>query len=104
MPATDLTLYAKWAPKVYKITYTDGFDTAVREFIEEIPDEMLEQDTFGNARMIRNLYERIWSKAAYRRSVSGEKEMVLTEDDVQRAITDAEFHQLLVNKKNKIGF
>ncbi len=85
-------------------TYTDGFDSAVREFIESIPDEMLEEDTFSNARMIRNLYERIWSKAAYRRSISGEQEMLLKEEDVQRAISDAEFHQLLVNKKSKIGF
>ncbi|MBQ9143080.1 MAG: AAA family ATPase [Lachnospiraceae bacterium] len=85
-------------------TYTDAFDSAVREFIENIPDEILEQDTFGNARMIRNLYERIWSKAAYRRSISGEKEMVLQEEDVQRAVSDEEFHQLLVNKKSKIGF
>lgn len=85
-------------------TYTDAFDSAVREFVENIPDEMLEQDTFGNARMIRNLYERIWSKAAYRRSVSGEKDIVLQEEDVQRAVSDEEFHQLLVNKKKKIGF
>ena len=85
-------------------SYTDGFDSAIRTFIEDIPDEMLKQDTFGNARIIRNLYERIWSKAAYRRSISGEKEIVLQEEDVQGAVSDEEFQQLLVNETRKIGF
>lgn len=85
-------------------SYTDGFDQNVREFINSIPDSILKEEEFSNARMVRNLYERIWSKAAYRRSVSNEEEIILQEDDVQRAITDEEFHQLLVNKKSKIGF
>ena len=85
-------------------SYTDGFDSAIRTFIEDIPDEILNQDTFGNARIIRNLYERIWSKAAYRRSISGEKEIVLREEDVQRAVSDEEFQQLLEDKIRKIGF
>lgn len=85
-------------------SYTDGFDSAIRTFIEDIPDEILNQDTFGNARIIRNLYERIWSKAAYRRSISGEKEIVLREEDVQRAVSDEKFQQLLEDKIRKIGF
>ena len=85
-------------------SYSDGFDQALRDFILSIPDEVLGRADFGNARMIRNLYERIWSKAAYRRSVSGDKEIILQEDDVQRAIVDEEFRQLLTTKNKKIGF
>lgn len=85
-------------------SYSDGFDQRVREFIDSIPDSMLQDEEFSNARMIRNLYERIWSKAAYRRSVSKENDIVLQEDDVQRAVSDEEFQRLLINKNNKIGF
>ncbi len=86
-------------------SYTDGFDQAVREFIDSIPDAALEDSQFSNARMIRNLYERIWSKAAYRRSVSDSNEIMLIEDDVRMAIADDEFRQLLQDKtKKRIGF
>jgi AAA+ superfamily predicted ATPase len=85
-------------------TYTDGFDQAIRNFIYAIPDSMLNKEEFSNARMIRNLYERIWSKAAYRKSISKLSEITLQEEDVQMAITDEEFHQLLVDNKSKIGF
>lgn len=85
-------------------SYSDGFDQCIREFIDSIPDSMLQDEEFSNARMIRNLYERIWSKAAYRRSVSKEKDIVLLEDDVQRAVSDEEFQRLLLDKNKKIGF
>lgn len=85
-------------------SYSDGFDRAIREFIYSIPDSVLKDEGFGNARMIRNLYERIWSKAAYRRSVSKEKTIILQEDDVRRAVSDEQFRQLIVEKKRKIGF
>lgn len=85
-------------------SYSDDFDRAVREFVYSIPDSVLDDEEFANARMIRNLYERIWSKAAYRRSISKEKEIILTEEDVQRAVADEEFQRLLVSNKNTIGF
>jgi SpoVK/Ycf46/Vps4 family AAA+-type ATPase len=84
-------------------TYTDAFDQAFREYIESIPEETLTSETFSNARMIRNLYERVWSKAAYRMESSGSGEIIFQEDDIKRAIADGEFRQLL-KYKTKIGF
>ncbi len=85
-------------------SYTDGFDHAIRDFIKAIPDSVVKSDEFSNARMIRNLYERIWSKVAFRRQNSPEEELILTEDDVNRAIADDEFRQLLNTKTKTIGF
>jgi SpoVK/Ycf46/Vps4 family AAA+-type ATPase len=85
-------------------TYTDGFDRAICDFIHSIPDEVLSDKEFSNARMIRNLYERIWSKAAYRKRQFNLDSVVLQEEDIQRAIADEEFHQLLDRKKKPIGF
>lgn len=85
-------------------TYTDGFDTAVRDFFQSLSDEVLEGETFSNARMVRNLYERIWSKAAYRRSVSRSEDIILIEDDVKQAVNDEEMQKLLKPQKTKIGF
>jgi hypothetical protein len=85
-------------------TYTDGFDRAICDFIHSIPDEVLSDKEFSNARMIRNLYERIWSKAAYRKRQFNLDSVVLQEEDIQRAIADEEFHQLLDIKKKQIGF
>ncbi len=85
-------------------SYTDGFDRAIRDFILSIPDNVVESEEFSNARMIRNLYERIWSKVAFRRQQSPEEELILTEDDVNRAIADEEFRQLLNKKTKTIGF
>ena len=85
-------------------SYTDGFDRAIRDFIKSIPDHVVKSDEFSNARMIRNLYERIWSKVAFRRQQSEDEELILTEDDANRAIADDEFRQLLDIKTKTIGF
>lgn len=85
-------------------SYTDGFDQAVRDFIYSIPDSALESEEFSNARLVRNLYERIWSKAAYRLENSQTNEILFQEDDIKSAISDEEFHQLQNSKSKKIGF
>lgn len=84
--------------------YTDEFDQTLRNFIRSIPQEILEQEDFSNARMIRNLYERIWSKAAYRGAAAHLEEITFEKCDAEQAIADGEFSGLLEKKKNKIGF
>lgn len=84
--------------------YTDGFDQSIRSFFAALPDSLWQESSFSNARMVRNLYERIWSKAAYRKQILGLSEVVLQEDDVQRAVADKEFRELLLKNTIKIGF
>lgn len=85
-------------------SYSDGFERAAREFILAIPGHALDNPQFGNARMIRNFYERVWSKAAYRRSGSANAELMLSEEDVHAAAADEEFRKLLDNPKKTFGF
>ncbi len=85
-------------------SYTDGFDQAIREFVDSIPDSSLESENFSNGRLMRNLYERIWSKAAYRRSRDPEGEFLLSEDDVRSAVSDEEFQKTLKGDRKVIGF
>lgn len=84
--------------------YTDGFDQSIRSFFAALPDSLWQESSFSNARMVRNLYERIWSKAAYRKQILGLSGVVLQEDDVQRAVADKEFQELLLKNTIKIGF
>lgn len=86
--------------------YDDKFDVALRNFFQSISKETLESKDFSNARMVRNLYERIWSKAAYRRRLSGDTEMRLLEEDILQATQDEEFAKLLEKKSSNhvIGF
>ena len=67
--------------------------------------EVMEDKTFSNARMVRNLYERAWGKAAYRRSLSGEERIVLRKEDLACALEEAEFKRLGEKKGSRpIGF
>ena len=87
-------------------TYEESLKETVHDFFESIPDSMMEDESFSNARLVRNLFERAWGKAAYRRSLSGEVELEIRKEDLQSASEEGEFKKLL-EKKNahkRIGF
>ena len=58
---------------------------------------------FANARFVRNLYERTWSKAALRTSFTNDKTIVLTREDFLAASGEKEFNEKLMMKR-KLGF
>ena len=58
---------------------------------------------FANARFVRNLYERCWSKAAMRTSMSGSSRITLRKEDFLAASGEKEFSEKLAIK-SKIGF
>lgn len=89
-----------------KFTYDDTLKETVHDFFESIPDSMLEDETFSNARMVRNLFERAWGKAAYRRSLSGETTLEIRKEDLQSASEEGEFKKLMEKKvtHKRIGF
>ena len=58
---------------------------------------------FANARFVRNLYERTWSKAALRSSLSGVGRICLKREDLNLAASEKEFKEKLVTTR-KIGF
>ena len=86
--------------------YEEELREAVEEFFDNIPDEKLENKTFSNARFVRNLYERVWGKAAYRSELNGEKEVKIQKADLIGASEEADFKKLIEDKQTKrpIGY
>lgn len=82
-----------------------GLEKAVRAFFARIPDATMNMRDFGNARLVRNLYERVWGKAAYRRSLSGDSDLRLLVADLDAAAEDPEFKILFDAKApRRLGF
>ena len=84
----------------------DGLKDAVHGFFADLPEETFRSKEFSNARLVRNLYERTWGKAAYRQSLDGGGDMLILKGDLAGAAADSEFKKLM--KKNverrAIGF
>ena len=88
-----------------KFEYGDSFKEALHLFFESLSDEVLNSVEFSNARFVRNLFERVWGKAAYRRAMNGEEKIIIQKEDLDYVTETAEFKGLLENKaKQKIGF
>ena len=85
--------------------YEKELKTAVHEFFASVPEEMFTSKEFSNARLVRNLYERTWGKAAYRQSLEG-GDLLILKSDLAGATADSEFRKLLMKntERRAIGF
>lgn len=81
----------------------DSLEKAAKEFFDKLDPAYMSSMDFANARFVRNLYERTWSKAAVRMQIAGTKEIVLTGEDLTVAAADREFSERLTVKQS-IGF
>lgn len=79
-------------------------EPAVREYMNGLSDEFLSSKEFANARFVRNLYERTWSKAAYRASGEGLTDIKLRKSDFESASQEKEFGERIAKKVNRVGF
>ena len=85
--------------------YEDDMMETVSEYINNIPEEQFETKEFSNARFIRNLYEHLWGKAAYRMRLSGKSEIVLKKEDWVNVMAEENFVDMVEEKpKRTIGF
>ena len=83
--------------------YTPELESEAREYFDSLSNELLSSREFANARFVRNLYERTWSKAALRASLAGLNRISLCRDDFIAARSEKEFSEKLEQKK-RIGF
>lgn len=74
-----------------------------RLFFEQLPDSTLNSKEFSNARFVRNLYERTWSKAAMRSKFSNSSEITVTREDFLQAASEKEFSSASC-KSHPVGF
>ena len=86
-----------------RFKYDDDLLPVVKEYFNNIPDEVINSKEFSNARFVRNLFERTWAKASMRCQLGKIGTISLTKDDFERSTSDKEF-TFMMKKKNKIGF
>ncbi|MEA5039363.1 MAG: AAA family ATPase [Clostridiaceae bacterium] len=84
-----------------RFPYNKDFADSANQYFLSLPDFILESPDFGNARFVRNLYERVWGKAAMR--CQGADSIRLTSADLAAAIQSAD-PGMLKNTPRKIGF
>jgi hypothetical protein len=82
----------------------DGFLTQVDAWFDALPDALLNSRAFSNARFVRNLFERVWGKAAMRAQLAGVPALRLTVGDFLEATGDREFTVLNKPRRERIGF
>ncbi len=84
-------------------SYSDDLEAAAKEYFLALTDEYMNAREFSNARFVRNLYERTWSKAALRASLEGRSDFMLKKEDFTAASLDKEFSEK-ISDRNRIGF
>ncbi|MBO4584411.1 MAG: AAA family ATPase [Clostridia bacterium] len=83
--------------------YTPELESEAKRYFDTLSDEYLKSREFANARFVRNLYERTWSKGALRAALAGQTRIELCRDDFIAASGEKEFGEKLEQKK-RIGF
>ena len=83
--------------------YAPELETAAKEFFDGLSKEYMDSKEFANARFVRNIYERTWSKAALRCTFAGINNIVLTKEDFLAASSEKEFSEKIEHKK-VLGF
>ena len=90
--------------------YTQEFSDVAREYFDNLSDSIYKSKEFANARFVRNLYERTWSKAALRTTFTsgngsaqgaantiidkyslGDDSIILVAEDFRAASSEKEF-------------
>ena len=84
-------------------SYDNQLKTQAHDYFMSLSDSYLESKEFPNARFVRNLYERTWSKGALRCSLAGKTNITLTKEDFVSASSEKEFNEKIETKK-KVGF
>ena len=85
--------------------YEEGFEEAVKEYFNSLPDEVLNTKEFSNARFVRNLFERTWGKATLRAQLNKEDKSILKKEDLLAASSENEFKKNVRNNPRRpLGF
>ncbi len=84
--------------------FESEFEDAVHAYFNAFPEEALSDKSFANARFVRNLFERTWSKAASRLS-DGDETVTLWAEDFAAATAEREFDRVMEKERRRpLGF
>lgn len=82
----------------------DGLEEKVKEYFNSLPADFVESNEFSNARFVRNLYERTWSKSASRSRFENSESVGIKIEDFVAATAESEFSDFNTQKKATLGF
>lgn len=94
-------IYKSMSSKKFRVA--DDLYPVVKEYFENLSDEVLRSKKFSNARFVRNLFERTWAKAAMRSQLEGQKTVTLCAVDFNNAASEKDF-AFQIETKMKLGF
>ncbi|MBR7021447.1 MAG: AAA family ATPase [Lachnospiraceae bacterium] len=83
--------------------YNPELEQTAANFFDSLDQAYIDSQDFANARFVRNLYERTWSKAAIRSQMDGLDSIRITSDDFRAAASEGEFSEKLMTK-HTLGF
>ena len=83
--------------------YEPELEQTAANFFDSLDQSYVDSQDFANARFVRNLYERTWSKAAIRSQMDGLETIRITSDDFRQAASENEFSEKLMTK-HTLGF
>jgi hypothetical protein len=66
----------------------EGLEQAVSEYFQGLDSSIIESETFSNARFVRNVFEKTWSKTVMRAQIDGSPEAAVTVEDFQAAVAE----------------
>ena len=80
--------------------------TAADEFFDSMPDSVMDSKEFSNGRFVRNLSEKIISKAALRYEMSANEivDFKITESDFKAVTEEQNLNKLSEKEYKRIGF
>lgn len=87
-----------------KFNCKDDLEPCVKKYFLSLPQDYIDSQEFSNARFVRNLYERTWSKAAMRTQLEGKDNIDLCAEDFIAASQEKEFSEKLTATRSKVGF
>ena len=79
-------IFEKMASEQFE--HSSGFDDHAMQFFMSLSPEVIQDRSFGNARFVRNLYERVWGKATARCARSNNANIELTVEDFDSAVRE----------------
>ncbi len=85
-------------------THDTSLEEASAQYFLNLPPEQIQAADFGNARFVRNLYERVWGKAAMRCTDTPLDELCITAQDFHAAVDSMESTTKKKKTKKPIGF
>ena len=84
--------------------FEKGIEEVVKVYFDGLSDAFLTSEDFSNARYVRNLYERTWSKAAMRSQMAGLKDVQIKKCDFITASQEQEFVEKMAATRKRVGF